>query len=73
MSVGFDESLHKITQSCQMDLMFRYWDVLLITPSDHIANQFVWSLKFDIVIVSEPLLVTVEEKSWKVLGFTNIF
>ena len=27
LSVGFDESLNKITQSCQMDLMVRYWDV----------------------------------------------
>ena len=27
LSVGFDESLNKITQSCPMDLMVRYWDV----------------------------------------------
>ena len=27
LSVGFDESLNKITQCCQMDLMVRYWDV----------------------------------------------
>ena len=27
VSVGFDESLNEITQSCQMDLTVRYWDV----------------------------------------------
>lgn len=27
VSVGFDESLNSITQSCQMDLTVRYWDV----------------------------------------------
>ena len=27
LSIGFDESLNKITQNCQMDLTLRYWDV----------------------------------------------
>ena len=39
--VGFDESLNKITQTCQMDLVLRYWD-----PVDLRVKVRYWDSKF---------------------------
>ena len=39
--IGFDESLNKATQTCQMDLNVRYWD-----PVDHRVKTRYWDSKF---------------------------
>ena len=39
--VGFDESLNKATQSCQMDLVMRYWD-----PVDQRVKVRYWDSEF---------------------------
>ena len=39
--IGFDESLNKATQTCQMDVNVRYWD-----PVDHKVKTRYWDSKF---------------------------
>ena len=59
--IGFDESLNKMTQTCQMDLNVRYWD-----PVENLVKVRYWDSKFLGHTANTDLLASFNESTLKI-------
>ena len=64
--VSFDESLNHTIQSCQMDLLLRYWD----NHDQHVKVRY-WVSKFLIHTTNKDLLMELN-KSVDIINFSKI-
>ena len=64
--VSFDESLNHTTQSCQMDILLRYWD-----NHDQLVKVRYWISKFLIHTTNKDLLMELN-KSVDIINFSKI-